>query len=362
MNPRHKNKWNSQRISKRFKNRHQPHLNSKCMISKENVNLYIKHYKHNTSASIIDDTFYPSNDNIPSWSCNRCTFYNTENNSYCSICEYPFNSNINTPSNSNNNNTQITMSDYLQPILTQIESTQDDYDQQIQFAIALSLHNSTDSDDTDDNTSISTSNSNNNASNNKPKKRQNKKRFHSRGITFAVYWKEMTEYNTIFQKNLKYIIKQNKLRMKTDTDTINTLWPNHGKISTDAYNIMKRNSILMDAVPTINKINEWLSTRWNVRDFKIQNIISAAVLNKFIGYGGVKRTRLQIVYHGTRCCNDRSIIQNGLVVGGTKGVPVVNGSAYGRGIYCSPSLSTASSYQRGSLFICLVRSNKCKKK
>merc|ERR1711933_348716 len=34
---------------------------------------------------------------------------------------------------------------------------------------------------------------------------------------------------------------------------------------------------------------------------------------------------------------------------------VANGSAYGRGIYCSPNSRTAKGYEKGSMFICVVR-------
>merc|ERR1719242_92090 len=118
-------------------------------------------------------------------------------------------------------------------------------------------------------------------------------------------------------------------------------------------------TVEMGFIPSIRQIYNWLSARWQISEFQIKNILSRYVLDKFL-----KRRRglnnLQIVYHGTGSYNDSSIIENGLITGGTKGVSIANGSAHGRGIYCSPSIHTAGSYQRGSLFICLVRANECK--
>jgi len=359
---RSKNKWQSQFISKRFKNRHlNDEYRNKHIPPKENANLFIKDYQ-NESTESIDNICSNNHSNtmIPSWSCKRCTYYNVESTSYCLICELPFNSNHTV----NNPTTTPLMADYLQPILNQIETKQDDFDEEMQFAIALSLQNITsDSDDTDDAVSPNTTNTVNTSKNkhNKPiinnKKRKNK----TRGISFDVYWQEMAEYNALFQKNLKYIIKQNKLRMMSSENGTNTLWEGHGSISSDAFNIIQQNEELMSCIPSINTIYGWLGTHWNVKDFTIKNIMNSGVLQKFVRNGKIKKGHLQIVYHGTNSCNDQGIINNGLIVGGTKGVPVANGRAYGTGVYCSPSLSTARSYERGSLFICLVRTHRCTK-
>merc|ERR1712154_569718 len=311
-----------------------------------------------------------NDDNISSspWICSRCTFNNVEGSSYCVVCEFSFDQNEYTAN-------PIILNDYLHPIfLKQIETKQDeendDYDEQIQCAIASSLQNiCTDSEDTDfsdDIASISTSNtvkctitnhSNTSIINNKKRKTK------TRRISFADYWQEMNEYNLMFQRNLKYIHKQNRLRMKENGNETKTLWPGHGTINVEAFNTIKQHRELMDAVPSINKISDWLGTRWNVREFTIRNIIRCGVLTKFLrrDHGNIKRNKLEIVYHGTRSCNDQSIINKGLVTGGTKGVPIRHGAAYGKGVYCTPSLLTASGYQRGSLFVCLVRHKKCRK-
>jgi len=85
--------------------------------------------------------------------------------------------------------------------------------------------------------------------------------------------------------------------------------------------------------------------------FKLQLIIRPKWIDTF--YHSCAGSS-QIVYHGTNSKNDRSICDRGLIVGGTKGVPITHGSSYGHGIYCSPALSRASSYSQGSIYICLT--------
>merc|ERR1712217_565412 len=61
-----------------------------------------------------------------------------------------------------------------------------------------------------------------------------------------------------------------------------------------------------------------------------------------------------LAFHGTPSRNVESIKERGLVVGGTNGVAISNGAAYGNGVYCSPSLQFASSYSGGAIFVCEV--------
>merc|ERR1711879_531788 len=61
-----------------------------------------------------------------------------------------------------------------------------------------------------------------------------------------------------------------------------------------------------------------------------------------------------LAFHGTPSRNVESIKTRGLVVGGTNGVAISNGAAYGNGVYCSPSLQFASSYSGGAIFVCEV--------
>merc|ERR1712241_591481 len=175
--------------------------------------------------------------------------------------------------------------------------------------------------------------------------------------SFAQYWEEMSAYNKMLQKNLQHIIKSNKyLRYKKQQKE-----KKKDKQSNEhTHVILGRHPELKKLIPSFKIIRHWLAERWpNMDDYKIKNIITRFVLNKFLARGNLNN--VQIVYHGTGSYNDASIIQKGLVTGGTKGVSIANGSAYGHGIYCSPSIHTAGSYARGSLFICLVRANRCRK-
>merc|ERR1712154_87406 len=95
--------------------------------------------------------------------------------SYCSICEMPF--------NSSEDKDDIVLGDYMEPILNQIQSKQDEDDQQIQIAIALSYEttSTTDSDDTDSTSSTS--------------KCMKKRKKRSKNTSFAQYWQEMSEFH-----------------------------------------------------------------------------------------------------------------------------------------------------------------------
>merc|ERR1711997_364213 len=80
--------------------------------------------------------------------------------------------------------------------------------------------------------------------------------------------------------------------------------------------------------PTIKQIQNWLQQRRDITDFSIKNITTRFVLNKFLKHGSL--SNVQVVFHGS-------------------------------GNYCSPCINTAGGYQRGSLFVCLVRADKCRK-
>ena len=269
--------------------------------------------------------------------------YEYEGNSYSSIYEMSLTSN------------NIVLGDYMKPILNDFQANEDDFDQQMQLAIASSLQmneiTSTDSDDTDSTFSSSKCSK---------RYRKNRRKTHRQSTSFAQYWQEMSEYNKMLQKNLKYITKQNKNRQKQSKNDKKTEWKGYGTIDSSVSHLLKKNGALIERIPTMRQIYDWLSVRWEITQFRIKNIMTRYVLDKFLKRGNMKN--IQIVYHGTGSYNDASIIQKGLVTGGTRGVPIAHGSAHGHGIYCSPSVHTAGSYERGSLFICLVRANKCKQR
>merc|ERR1712232_236526 len=150
-----------------------------------------------------DDLYIHEHDDISYWTCPRCTYQNEGNTSHCSICDAPFNE----KQNQNNEENDIVLGDYMEQILHQIDTKTDENDQQLQYAITLSLQNvSTDSDDSDD--TISThSTSITKSITKQPKKRRKKC---AKNTSFAQYWQEMSAYNKMLDKNLQHIIKSNK--------------------------------------------------------------------------------------------------------------------------------------------------------
>eukprot|EP01006_Ploeotia_vitrea_P056812 TRINITY_DN68128_c7_g11_i2.p1 TRINITY_DN68128_c7_g11~~TRINITY_DN68128_c7_g11_i2.p1 ORF type:complete len:358 (+),score=30.61 TRINITY_DN68128_c7_g11_i2:35-1075(+) len=61
----------------------------------------------------------------------------------------------------------------------------------------------------------------------------------------------------------------------------------------------------------------------------------------------------EVVFHGTAPGNVSSISRKGLLVGGTEGIKIRNGAAYGRGIYVSSDFNTARGYG-SAVLICAL--------
>ncbi|KNC49708.1 uncharacterized protein AMSG_11926 [Thecamonas trahens ATCC 50062] len=75
--------------------------------------------------------------------------------------------------------------------------------------------------------------------------------------------------------------------------------------------------------------------------------VNPGLLKRFVTTALTKRVMPSVVAHGTHAQNMTSILQRGLIVPGRDGVSVVNGSAYGVGIYTATQLSTPAAYARG---------------
>ena len=100
----------------------------------------------------------------------------------------------------------------------------------------------------------------------------------------------------------------------------------------------------------------------------IENILRSDLAKRFIATQrdinslakNYKRARnfsntLEIVYHGTAVNNLPSIVTKGLLMPGTEGVRVVNGSAFGVGIYVGTSPVVSLSYSNSSkLLVCAL--------
>jgi len=111
--------------------------------------------------------------------------------------------------------------------------------------------------------------------------------------------------------------------------------------------------LLKRDIMSVENLRNELANYFCGTSFKIRFIARNTWLHRF--YSGNTNQRISTVFHGTNNRNDSSILQRGLIVGGTKGVAIAHGSSYGAGIYCSPLLNTASQYAIGSIYVCLVR-------
>ena len=87
--------------------------------------------------------------------------------------------------------------------------------------------------------------------------------------------------------------------------------------------------------------------RADLIDVKPGNV-NPTLVQKFVKTAASMKVLPSIVMHGTRGDNFNSIFQRGLIVPGKGGVTVVNGAAYGTGIYTSTSAATPVAYARGT--------------
>ena len=88
--------------------------------------------------------------------------------------------------------------------------------------------------------------------------------------------------------------------------------------------------------------------------------VSGAVASTFLKEVKGHNLEPTLVFHGTPRANHAGILRQGLVPGGTRGVRVANGSAYGQGIYLGRTLSTSHCYARGdnTIFVCAMVENR----
>ena len=89
---------------------------------------------------------------------------------------------------------------------------------------------------------------------------------------------------------------------------------------------------------------------------RVSTIVNEVRAQKFmVRWGDVKDSQVPLMLsHGTRKVNIPSIIQHGLVVPGTLGVKVLNGSAHGVGIYTARTPFVSQSYTDcGAMFVCV---------
>eukprot|EP01083_Nonionella_stella_P270475 915942_1 len=177
----------------------------------------------------------------------------------------------------------------------------------------------------------------------------------------ALILAEVDKYRKAFRKNggssIAYVhTEHNIMQFKQDEyKTINIAV----ELPKELRQIVSENKHLRDALPSPDTVHSWLERHLFVSQIDIKFIANLKNVKRFLLNGG-KSKNFAVVFHGTSWRNDESIINNGLVVGGTKGVAITNGAACGHGVYCSPEINTANGYANGSLFVCLVRREACK--
>jgi hypothetical protein len=309
MADRSKNKWSSQQTHKKFKNAKRK-FSANCDMADDNDKLSnLKNFCRNYQKSvpvlqrqISDEYYYIAADTITS-----------------------------VPSNQYSENT---FGDYLEPEC----DCDDDMDEEMQWVIASSLQQS-------QNNWVETEQ--------KQMKKTQKCRKQNNYHSFAAYWAEMTAFIECNKDIKKYIIDSLKTstnkrskKVKKDNSAVET-----GK---SALRIIAQHPTLSRIIPSKHSLECFIRDELSAEDVCIQSVVRSDLLNRFLQR---RSGAFELVYHGTSSVNNHSICSRGLIVGGTNGVSIANGSAYGRGVYCSPNLGTARCYARGSLFICLINAN-----
>jgi len=364
-----KSKWNSQHIQKRCKNSHHDSLyagwrkysnsnHSNCFV--QFCNEYQKksysQCNNDDDIEIIDE--YDLNLYQPkTWRCTVCQFDNIERDLYCSICQSLFISNKSTKTS------QCTMSDYLPSNLVNDSlHFNDDFDEAVQIAIILSYGQETktqiqptyiDHDPFEDNYSFPMSSKP--ALNGYKSVKTNNKKYcnlknddNAKSEIIIKTQKQWCLNKTFAAKQKKKYRQNNKIQNK--------------KLRKDHKKCIKACPKLKRLVnkTKINCIKKEIANSYNSETrFDIKCILNWKVLCKFMGSGIGEE--FKIVYHGTNHKNNQSILEKGLIVGGTKGVGIRNGTVYGRGVYCSPHTSTAKCYENGSMFICIIKKQRVKR-
>jgi len=354
--------------------------------------------------------------NMNGWQCDACTFLNVEWSLHCEMCNKhnPLclslnNVTINEYIDSDNNfNNLLTESDDYE-VLNNSGYDEDDYNDSIQCVLMEAASNDTENKTNDNNDNnvddliiighfnsclniekneddfmnvfYQLENSENNRNNDKNDNNYNNdynenlyfeksnlnKNKNKNKTSFEQYWLEMQKYN-----------KKNKQICRIKEDTMNklnaykvaNLFRKRDRTKKGKFEKPKKHTDLMDkkiskypllqrhfkGVKSIkNEFKSQYSNVFNVRLIVRPKWIKAFFEGKMIKQGKTKNKCPQIVFHGTDSKNDQSICEKSLLIGGTKGVTIANGSAYGHGIYCSPCLSVATSYSGGSIFVCLAR-------
>jgi len=244
-------------------------------------------------------------DDMNIWQCDACTFLNYESTLYCLMCQ---NSN---PLNDRTNDEYINFIEDNEYVYDEFDFEFDDNVQDI----LLEREN-----DGADNSSYCNDN------------REHNKNINCVTINGCFGYVKMKR-----KVSRKKKMKKVKIQKDGFQDSVNEMF--------DSYPLLKDKLIYASRNLNNTVINS---------SFKLNLIARPKWIQDFCG--GMNQLQPKIVYHGTDSKNDNGISTNSLLIGGTRGVKVAHGTAHGRGIYCSPDLSTAAGYARGSIYVCLVHS------
>eukprot|EP01083_Nonionella_stella_P128337 388873_1 len=332
-----KNKRNSQQIQKLYKNKHRDEFDD----ANWSTNAYVSHPMSFGNAcngyQDADEDGYNTlymdeyDEHTPSyWTCTQCTFDNTERELYCSICNSPFKSTANTTKYASD---FMTFGDHLPSVFNDMVHLNDDMDESIQIAILTSYHTMPQP----------STNQMQTETYDTPRKSSHK-----------------TEKQLVNRAKVRAArAKRDQRRLKRERDRAerDRKQEERRHIAKCTTKCPKLSTVVGDKM--VDFIASNIKTYYGNTRHHIKLILKYNILLQFLSSPHANDTECksewEFVYHGTDSGNNTSIIDKGLIVGGTKGVRVKNGTCHGRGVYCSPHTSTAKCYERGSMFICIVR-------
>eukprot|EP01083_Nonionella_stella_P049321 131463_1 len=122
---------------------------------------------------------------------------------------------------------------------------------------------------------------------------------------------------------------------------------------------------ILKFLPSAKMLSSLLSAAAPHWQWRVSSVASHWLTERFLKCSTRLKSQCEVVFHGTSMLNNQSIIDHGLLVPGMKSendgkrvIGIINGAAYGHGIYCSPCMSTARCYSSGSVFVCLFAPGK----
>jgi len=332
-------------------------VNVEYQFNDNEDNLVLSNYGENISNNLTEEDIYMQN-NMNGWQCDECTFLNIESTLYCEMCNKcnPLCLSLNNASiqeyvDSNDNYDYMKNEDYYET-KNIYNYDEDDFDNNVQYILFQTIDNEDNKIDynVDDNidclvrngyfSSYVIVNHDKSEDDDYYENMCKKNKKNSKTVSFKEYWLTMKQYNKKIHDNYEKIVKKNTKKFECES-----IKNTDNKEHTSLSEIFKKFPLLKDHLTSLYNLTS---------SFKIKRklIIREEWLHRFYRERCCKQ--ITTVFHGTNNKNDPSILKQGLLVGGTKGIPVTHGSSYGVGVYCSPIVQIASQYAIGSIYACLV--------